>query len=354
MESRGNVSKEGNADPGVDADEATKKRQREELMYWNHLHLEKLAAQTKLARTNPENKTRERGSSFDDFLQEDPSAEKGAFIYHTGTDVHGNTDAGLRNRGARAIQGSVYANPFSDEHNIEADTQQAIEESLMSYEPTEKFETMSDIYSASEAPPRPSRETTMTIVEEPQLIDTSDGDQVPDPPISYPVMYDYDAERNPNFTNMTSRDDIATGAFASIHAWADEAHSQAAAAQSHNNSFYSPLPTTPRATTPTPQHASYTFVHPDPSSPVSPLFPDPPISVPGSDSGDVTPTDSVSLAGSGFESAEEIWARSAAASESDVVSLDGEGISTPGSWSEVGSVVSENEIGTGTGSALRG
>jgi hypothetical protein len=115
---------------------------------------------------------------------------------------------------------------------------------------------------------------------------------------------------------MAARDD----AYASIHAWADNA----------NNSFYSPLPVTPTAVTPSQNEAI----------PGSPTFSDPDVSVPGS--GDITPTDSASLAGSG----EDVWQpRSGATSEADVMSVDGEGISTPGSWTEVGSVVSENDIG---------
>ncbi len=49
-----------------------------------------------------------------------------------------------------------------------------------------------------------------------------------------------------------------------------------------------------------------------------------------------------------LHSAEEVWApRSGATSEGDVMSIDGDGISTPGTWTEVGSVVSENDIGSG-------
>jgi hypothetical protein len=116
---------------------------------------------------------------------------------------------------------------------------------------------------------------------------------------------------------MSEREHLETP-YASIHAWADNA----------NASFYSPLPSTPRASTP------LAII------PGSPTFSDPALSVP--DEGELTPTDSMSLAGSG----EEIGApRSGATSEADMQSLDGDGISTPGSWTEVGSEVSENDIG---------
>lgn len=293
--------------PGVDADEESKRRQREELMYWNAVHLEKMAAEKKkLAGERPANKS--RGSSFDDFLQEDRTAGKGIYVYNTGADVHGEAEEGLRNRGVRGLdRGPVYANPFGDEHNIEVDEQHAIDANLMSPAASEKFEVMSNLYSANEEP-------TPTVAQ--QLVDTSE-EPVPDPPVSYPTMEEPMCE-NTDFTNMTARDDSA---YASIHAWADNA----------NNSFYSPLPVTPGTVTPQ-QHEAV---------PGSPLFSDPPLSVPGS--GDITPTDSASLAGS----AEEVWApRSGATSEADVMSVDGEGISTPGSWTEVGSVVSENDVGS--------
>jgi len=287
--------------PGVDADEESKRRQREELMYWNAVRLEKLEREKKEQPAN-----NERGSSFDDFLQQDKDAEKGTFVYNTGADVNQQNE-GLRGR--RGVQGltrsAVYANPFADENQIGWEEQRAIDASLMSPEASEKFEVMSEgLYSAHEdqAPIRPSIAENLTAI-------------VPDPPVSYPTIEDLEESRN--FVNMAERD---TSAFASIHAWADNA----------NSSFYSPLPTTPRGESP--QQVV---------SPISPTFSDPDESVPG----DATPTYSASVT-----SGEEIWApRSGATSEGDVMSVDGEGISTPGSWTEVGSVVSENDHVSGSG-----
>jgi len=277
------------------------------------VHMEKMEKDKKVTGERSEN--RSRGSSFDDFLKEDPSAEKGTYVYNTGTDVAGTLDDGLRNRGVRGLKhGSVYANPFSDEHHIDWDEQRAIDASLMSPEVSERMEVMSDLYSANDDP-RPSRETTAIIAE--QLVDTTTA-PVEDPPLTLPTIEMM--HESMNFTNMSerTRDDSA---YASIHAWADNA----------NSSFYSPLPVTPGATTPQQQHELV---------PGSPTFSDPPLSVPGD--GEMTPTDSVSLAGSGYE----IWApRSGATSDADVMSVEGEGVSTPGSWTEVGSVVSENDVG---------
>ncbi|RDL33641.1 Uncharacterized protein BP5553_08009 [Venustampulla echinocandica] len=304
-DAEGFMESTGNAMPGVEADEESRRRQREELMYWN---AEKIERERRLAEARPASRT--RGSSFDDFLQEDHTAEKGAYVYNTGADVHQESDQGLRNRGVKGLdRAAIYANPFGDEHHVDFEEQRAIDASLMAPEMSERLEVMSDLYNASEDL-RPSRQAPATIAE--QLIDISEV--VPDPPVPDPSL-DIDT----NFTNMSEypRDESA---YASIHAWADNA----------NSSFYSPLPVTPRAASP--QQEQYQ------ASPVSPLFNDPPISVPG----DMTPTtDSASLAGSG----REVWGpRSGATSEADIMSVDGEGISTPGSWTEVGSVVSENDV----------
>ena len=306
-DAEGFLQSQGNAEVGVDADDESRRRQREELMYWNAVRMEKMEKERKLTGDRPANKR--RGSSFEDFLQQDESAEKGTYVYNTGADTN-REEEGLRQRGVRGLnRGSVYANPFGDEHNIDFDEQRAIDASLMSPEASEKFEVMSDLYSANEEKP------TNTISEQ-LLIDTSVP--IPDPPISYPSMDEPMLAETANYTNTASRED----AYASIHAWADNA----------NQSFYSPLPATPRAVSPQ-QHEVV---------PGSPLFSDPDVSVPGS--GDITPTDTASLAGSG----EEVWQpRSGATSEADVMSVDGEGISTPGSWTEVGSVVSENDVGAG-------
>ncbi|KAL2061618.1 hypothetical protein VTL71DRAFT_6995 [Oculimacula yallundae] len=320
-DAEGFLQSQAGADLGVDADEESKKRQREELMYWNAVHMEKLEKERKINGERPAN--RSRGSSFDDFLQEDHTAEKGTYVYNTGADVKGEAEEGLRNRNVRGLnRGSFYANPFSDENNIDSDEQRAVDSSLMSPEESERMDVMSDLYSANEEP-RESRQTTATITE--QLIDTSEA--VPDPPVSVPMMED--PMEDTDYTNMASRDDSA---YASIHAWANNATA--------NNSFYSPLPVTPHAYSPqqaTPRSGSPNNLNITPSSPI---YEDPDISVPGS--GETTPTDSASIADSG----EEIWApRSGATSDADVMSVDGEGISTPGSWTEVGSEVSENDVG---------
>lgn len=291
----GFMQSRGVAADGVDADEESKRKQREEMMYWNAVHLEKKEKEKKMAG---------EGRTFDDFLQKDATAEKGTYVYNTGAEANHEVE-GLRNRTLRGLnRGSVYANPFSDEHHIDMmDSQHA--DSLISPDASEKIDAASDdIYTAS---PRPRTVEPATANLSEQLVDVSEP--IPDPTVSTPTMHD-DVD-DTNYTNMAA--DEHDSAYASIHAWADQA----------NNSFYSPLPATPEHEQAIPM-------------PSSPRFSDPPESIPG----DITPTDTLSIADSG----ENVWApRSGCTSEADVMSVDGEGTSTPGSWTEVGSQVSEDD-----------
>jgi hypothetical protein len=302
------------AEPGVDADEDSRRRQREELMYWNQVRLEKqergeksrLAEEQEQA-TRPRNNT--RGSSFDDFLHEDQSAEKGTFVYNTGTDICNDLESLTQRRreGVRGLdRAAIYANPFADENNIEPEeTQRAIGNSILSPQPSE----YTDIYSAEDR--KATRESTQTLAyEEPRaqldLIDVTEAAE--SMPIEAPTTPRHYPWNENTYMSDTSASEQHP-AFASIHAWADNS-------TGHDASFYSPLPVTPA-----------------PASIVS---------EPGllSHDGDITPTDSESLAGSGDD-----IARDAVESEDDAMSEDGEGVSTPGSWTEVGSVVSEDDAG---------
>jgi hypothetical protein len=298
---------QSSAETGVEADEASRRRQREELMYWNQIRLEKMQKE----KGQDKEKNRTQGSSFDDFLHEDRTAEKGTYIYNSGVNVHGDAEEGLLRRRREGVRGldrsAAFANPFADENQIELDEQRATDRSLMSPEHSELSE---DLYGASDDI-KPSRESTNTLAHhEEQLVDVSEPTDLPALPelVSEPVSVTAIQELP---TNSYHEDAYMTGqdgesAYTSIHAWADN---------SHHSSFYSPLPVTPAA----------------PLSIASdPEFLD----------GQATPTDSASLAGSG-----EDVGRDDDSSVNDVMSVDGDGMNTPGSWTEVGSVVSESDAG---------
>ncbi|KAI1495881.1 hypothetical protein F5X99DRAFT_402128 [Biscogniauxia marginata] len=286
LRSRGMLGAEG--EPGVDADDETRRRQREELMYWNTLREEK-----------------KRGQQHRDPEKTDPDekAEKGTFVFQTGSELQNSTGL-IRRRGdgARGLSPPPYANPFANENGIDDDI--AFENSLMD---PEKDELMSDIYSATDAGKEPSAQT-------PTLSPTP----APPLPASTSTLVDVNVPDTPTERElgpdefMTAGQDDREEAYSSIQAWAEQS--------STNPSFYSPLPVSPAA----------------------------PLSEPEliSDDGIMTPTDTASLAGSGEDIGEE--ARSAR-SESrgayyDVMSED-EGMMTPASWTEVGSVVSESDSG---------
>lgn len=312
----------------VDADDDTRRRQREELMYWNALKLSQ-----ELEKQTLENEKQKRSSrsstSFDDFLQEDKSAdEKGSYVFNTGAEVRGNDEGLVRRRGVsegvRGLNASLYANPFADEHGIDYDEQ--LEDDM--HIAPDKDEIMSqDIYNATpkENPASPvSRASTPESM--PALIPI---DPMPVPATSETVDFSqtksvseadsatqYESYETPEY--MTAgQDQQQHDAYASIQAWAQQQQQEQS-----NMDFYSPLPVTPNA-------------------PMSEMSDGELIS-----EGQLTPTDSASVAESGVDVVHEVASQNGSAHYYDVMSEDEDGIPTPAhSWSEVGSVVSESEDG---------
>ncbi|PHH64431.1 hypothetical protein CDD81_4652 [Ophiocordyceps australis] len=283
------------AEPGVDADDESRRRQREELMYWNKLRLEKQQAKARReaqqeatsspVQTGPD--VRALGPSFDDFLHRDghTDAEQNAFVFNSGAETHDASAAGLRHRGppSRGYEtASYYANPFADENHIDSSE-------LTDMMAPSRFEDFSDIYSA----------TTLG-----EMRSATVG--VSPLPVSEPLAQNevsQDALELPHPADV-SDDGIngdSNGIYSSIQAWANNS----------SQDFYSPLPTTPTAPMSEGEMVS---------------------------DGQLTPTDSVSLVGSG-----EVIAMGAQSSHGGDVMSVSEGMLTPASWSEVGSVVSEND-----------
>lgn len=165
--------------------------------------------------------------------------------------------------------------------------------------------------SQQSSPNTSSHPSTSENEETEQLVDVSEPSNSPHPS-STPSVTSFSSNNNAYHTPISEARPNNDNAFASIHAWADSSNS--------NPSFYSPLPGTPKALSSVasePEHLSQL--------------------------GDITPTDSISLAGSGEDVGNDNASSVGGGRYDDVMSVDGEGVSTPGSWTEVGSVVSEDD-----------
>ncbi|KAI0813978.1 hypothetical protein GGR55DRAFT_489921 [Xylaria sp. FL0064] len=328
--------------PGVEADAETLRRQREELMYWNAMRESKETEKREDEKRKYRARASTGASSFDDFLRQDENAEKGTYVYQTGCEPHEQFDGVIRrrhnnNEGSRGLNYSVYTNPFADEHGIEDDI--AFENSLM--EPG-KDEMESDIYSATDLgrfqdqPPSrtlspessaPAPLVEITPNEQPETTTnattttttttaTATNDTTATSHQSPPAT---DAEEELGADEyMTAGQDDRTqeDAYDAIQAWAQHA-SFSSTSQQHDASFYSPLPESPAA----------------PASEAELIS-----------EGELTPTDSASLAGSGVDVADEVRS---ARSEFDVLSDEEEddGVHTPTSWTDVESTAGESEGG---------
>ncbi|KAJ2906332.1 hypothetical protein MKZ38_002048 [Zalerion maritima] len=359
-DAEGFLQSHGAADPGVVADEATLRRQREELMYWNAIQLENQARELQRAQeearmkqsgfnvnqplessqTSDQPRLR-RGTTFDDFLSPANGADAGTFVYNTGASIRPN-DEGLVQRRlgevSRGLHSSVFSNPFSDEHQIMDEPQASYAMMAPDHDemPDRTFqssppsvptlpcggmdtEITSDIY---DDVPTPKRRLSVPQADAPAPLEWSHPEgraQFPSVPVASQPQSESPApsstvgrtpEPDAGELSTTGQDGANNDAFASIQAWAQS--------QNSNPSFYSPIPVSPAA-------------------PLSAASEPDVISY-----GDLTPTetDSLSLAGSGVDVANEVGSR--AGDNFDIIS-DSTGMATPASWSEVGSVVSEDD-----------
>ncbi|PHH85190.1 hypothetical protein CDD83_777 [Cordyceps sp. RAO-2017] len=282
LSSRGPGAEHG----GVEGDDESLRRQREELLYWNSVRLEK--------------QKREEAPR----AAQDESGELGSYVFNTGADVR-DAPPGLRRRADAAPQpamaSSLYANPFADEHCISNDELSGLDTGIAP-PPWEG----SDIYSATTRDADDFKSATL----EPSPAPAQDAALVEAPSQPEPSRPADTLERvlsDDEF--MSAGQDDRSEAYASIQAWA----------QDSSRNFYSPLPVTPAAPVSEPELIS---------------------------EGQLTPTDSVSVIGSGEDLGRESRSSVAAGDTGrpfDVLS-ESEGMLTPVSWSEVGSVVSENEV----------
>lgn len=297
--------------PGVVADAESLRRQREEMMYWNAMRESREMALQNEKRQRQRASTRS-SSHFDDFLQQDENAEKGTFVFQTSLEPNPINNGTIRQRRSENPRGinsfySNYTNPFSDEHGIENDI--AFENSLMDPEKDE----MSDIYSATDVGAYPSSRTmspeqnppvSIPLVpwtpEEAPKATQHENAPLSSQPISQPEPVS-EPELGPD-EYMTAGQDDRGDVYGSIQEWAQGA--------SRDASFYSPLPASPA-----------------PASEAGFIT-----------DGEMTPTDSVSLAGSGIDVADE-----AMSTKSFDVMSDDSGMYTPTSWTDVESAAGESE-----------
>ncbi|KAK0745174.1 hypothetical protein B0T21DRAFT_98768 [Apiosordaria backusii] len=302
----------------VDADDETRRRQREELMYWN-------------ARRNEQQQQSESPSprlpTFDDFLRPDDSGERGTLVFNTGANPADDSNNVIRRRGnlegVRGLNAAMVYNPFADEHGIELEERPHIDDTeAANLLKPDHDEIVSDIYAATprSQSPEPAQEPTRPATTQEVLFDfdsqsndTSLRDQFPDAyekqtedgthtPTTRSVTMgrDEDEEEHMSASHSSSQSD----AYASIQAWAQS-----------NTGFYSPLPTTPE-----PPMSDGEFLS----------------------QGQRTPTDdTASIAESGVDVNYD--AASSKDGDYGVMSDSDDGIATPGSWSEVGSVISETD-----------
>lgn len=318
LQSRGGVA----ADDGVDADDETRRRQREELMYWNAKREEMKREREQSMEASGHKRSSSRSTTFDDFMQEDRSAERGTLVFNTGASPWNDEQQGLvRRRGAEGVRGlnaSAIANPFGDEWGIEMDDHVGMQTEPHPLAPGHD-ESMSDIYDATPVLARSTIAKSQTLSPQskpvvPEILFDFDSQTRSE---SATVDHDYKTPavsvRNETVAPELADDDYMTAGqedrteqdvYASVQAWA----------HASNTGFYSPLP----------------------ESPASPLSEPELIS-----EGGRTPTDSISLAGSGEDIGNDT--ASSSADDFDVESEDGDGIATPNSWSEIGSVVSDED-----------
>jgi len=317
----------------VDADEASRRRQREELAYWNHLREQRLRESTIKSETvkaesdaGEGTRKRTRSSSFGDFLQQDDSAEPGTYVFtSSGVETAHADNLVHRRLGSRGInRGAMFANPFDDEHGIELNERDGswggqvdLSQSLMTPSKDEIVSVTSgmeseDLYGAEDNRIRPLRRpvsvpASIAGVPEPYkgaepelLVDVSEVNPKPEEEeTQYATPGRYPSEQE-------------TDAYAAIHAWNDNASGSASAA-----GFYSPLPTTPQVLSEASDgdfgSVSDSLVEDEHSS----------------EEGMATPKTMDSMSIIGEDERVE-----------DVDSGSENGRSTPGSWTEVGSDVS--------------
>jgi len=276
-----------------EADEDAKRRQREELLYWNAVKLAQEEKERGLAQLNQTYENQHGPETYGLKHENSNMSDQETCVYTSATDQAHEAELNLRNRGRKSSNSD--ADPFSDKYHIETSSNSTKDNSFIIPKFASSQDVISDIYDATEA-----------------------GDHDSDV---------HNAEES--FHSLPSRNaTLAQDIYASIHAWAESAHSGSDLNMNNGSTYTSSKPTSNNETNvdfeslstgnDTRSHTSF--------------------------GGEFTPTDTGSVVCS---SGGTLWeGQSVVPSDTEIVdamSLTGES-SIAGTWSEIESVVSENDL----------
>ncbi|SPO05892.1 uncharacterized protein DNG_08581 [Cephalotrichum gorgonifer] len=314
MSSRGGAG----ADSTMEADEETRKRQRDELMYWNAIRESQLEERSRQDGAAPP--TRSRGASFDDFLQPDSRGGEGTLVMNTGADTNVGREGLVRRNvgvagGVAGLSAGLYANPFSDDqHMMDDDDDERLAGTMLA----PSVDEMSDIYSAT-TPDHNSQKATPPAspaarsLGGPVLIDLESNESASTASQTLDFEREEEREQESHHGQGEAQDADRSNLFAVIGAWAE-------AADTDNRD---------RAVSPPSSASSFSDVGgartPDRDDGFSVAD--------GEAAG-------VEVDAPASDLADEVGSEGAAG---DVLSVS-DGMFTPAGWSEVGSVVSESEL----------
>ncbi|KAI9783801.1 MAG: hypothetical protein M1839_003137 [Geoglossum umbratile] len=298
-----------NGEDGLDSEEMRRLR-RADIMERNR---EKFLRQREAETAESEKQKRrtpESGyASFDDFLSQD-AEKRGTYTIRNTSVAHPDHEEGLRRRseGVRGLErGGAFANPFADPIGEEEASQVLFDATLMGA----SHESLHNEKAEDTSLPQ-TRESTATLPAEPVVEAQSPLANTPAP------LLDLSASNTDTSSPDTPAQPFQPSAYWSVvHEWAENTspsyYHDANPGQQEQHSEHQPQP-------PPQQH----------------------LEVPNNDANNSIASSPPSLAGSG----EEIHFHEA--SDDDVMS-DAGGASTAGSWTEVGSEVSEGDHGDNGG-----
>ncbi|KAI6244729.1 hypothetical protein HI914_06941 [Erysiphe necator] len=286
----GFLKSEASAVINDEADEDAKRRQREEILYWNAV---KIAREEKERRLTEEYQIHDYHRDLENYGSRDEKSivnDQRTSAYNSSTNLTRENECHMRNRGRKLSISE--ANSFNDKHHIRTDSNSIKDNSFIIPKYALSQDVMSDIYNATEA-----------------------GDQ---------ESVEHNSEERYHELPMGNMP-LAQDIYASIHAWAESAQSSSTPTSKDRS-----LSTSPMLTLRSQDHI-------DSES----LSTNHEVNSHATVDGDLTPTDTGSLVCS---TEETLWERQSIVPSDtqvmDAISLTREP-SIAGTWSEIDSVISE-------------